>query len=98
LAVNNAADILTYASTYGLTTSVSLASGAATIAGSVTFAVSGYMGGYSQDEGYVQMAVAFQDAGGKQLSSVTVGPVKMSDRSNTDSGLYQPDRRRTDQV
>jgi uncharacterized protein (TIGR03437 family) len=34
------------------------------------------------------MAVAFQDAGGKQLSSVAVGPVKMTDRSNTDSGLY----------
>ena len=70
-----------------MTQTISLAAGAATIdAGTSTFDVSGYFGGYSNYDDNATLVVAFLNAGGNPLSSVSIGGVKSADRAGT--GLY----------
>ncbi|HUB82930.1 MAG TPA: hypothetical protein VMB03_29225 [Bryobacteraceae bacterium] len=67
---------------------VDLSSGAATIdAGSATYEVSGYFGGYGNDTDNATLTVSFQNAGGTSLGSVTVGGVGPDDRDQQ-AGLY----------
>jgi hypothetical protein len=72
----------------GLSQTIDLSSGAAAIdKGTVTFALSGYLGGYESETESAQLGVTFLDGGGNQLSSVTVGPVSDMDRNDT-TGLW----------
>ena len=71
------------------TQTIDLSSGGSTIdAGTVTFAASGYFGGYGSDNDNATLTVVFQDSTGTQLSSVTLGPVGPNDRADQQSGLY----------
>jgi uncharacterized protein (TIGR03437 family) len=68
---------------------IDLSSGTTAIdAGTVTFAVSAYLGGFGSDGDFSTLALVFQDANGSQLSSVLLGPVGLSDRAEQQSGLY----------
>ena len=69
--------------------SINISSGASTIdAGSATFAAAAYLGGFGSDGDNATMTVAFQDATGKQLTSVSVGTVMPTDRGSQESALY----------
>jgi uncharacterized protein (TIGR03437 family) len=71
------------------TQSIDLSSGAATIdAGTATFAASAYLGGYGSDNDNATGTVAFQGAGGNQLSTLVLGPVGPNDRAKQENGLY----------
>jgi uncharacterized protein (TIGR03437 family) len=71
------------------TQSIDLSSGASAIdAGTVTFAASAYLGGYGSDGDNATLTVVLKDAGGNQLSSITLGPVAPSDRAEQENGLY----------
>lgn len=71
-----------------LTQTVDLSGGASTISGgNATFAASAYLGGYVDDKDNATVVIVFQDASGKQLSTVTLGPVAPVDR-NSHSALY----------
>lgn len=71
------------------TQSISLAGGASTIdAGTATFAAAAYLGGYGSDGDNATLTITFQDATGKQLSSLTVGTVGPNDRAGQQNGLY----------
>jgi len=77
--------------------SIGIGSGASTIdAGTATFAAAAYLGGFGSDGDNATVTVAFQDANGKQLSSVGVGTVMPADRGSQESGLYL--RRKIGQV
>jgi len=71
------------------TQSIDISSGASAIdAGTVTFAASGYLGGFQSDGDKATLTVAFEGSGGNQLSSLTLGPVGPDDRVNQQSGFY----------
>jgi uncharacterized protein (TIGR03437 family) len=83
-----------------LTQSISLSSGASTIdAGSVVFALSGYVGAYGSHRDYPIVQVAFQDAGGNSLTIASqnvsgttsklaqLPQTSPNDRANQDNGL-----------
>jgi uncharacterized protein (TIGR03437 family) len=71
------------------TQNIDLSSEAATIdAGTVTFAAAAYLGGYGSDSDNATLTVAFQDANGNQLGSLTLGPVGPNDRAAQENGLY----------
>lgn len=71
-----------------LTQTIDLSSGSAAIdAGTATFAASAYLGGYLEGPESAQMGVTFLDASGRQLSSVTLGPVTDVDRASV-TGLW----------
>jgi len=75
--------------TCSFTQSIDVSSGGTTIdAGTATFAASAYLGGYGSDGDNATLTVVFQDAGGNQLSSLTLGPVGPNDRADQQSGLY----------
>jgi hypothetical protein len=70
-----------------LTQTVSLASYATGIdAGAVTFALQGYLGGWTTQGDYAVLSVSFQNASGTELAAATIGPVTESDR-NGGTGL-----------
>jgi uncharacterized protein (TIGR03437 family) len=69
-----------------LTQAVDLSSGSSSIdSGKVTFEVSGYLGGRGDNNAVLQ--VTFVGATGNQLASVTLGPVKATDKAQP-SALY----------
>ena len=69
--------------------SIDITSGATTLdAGSATFAVSGYFGGYSSNHDNATLTVAFLNSGGAAITSITVGGVGPNDRANQQSGMY----------
>jgi hypothetical protein len=70
-----------------LTQTISLAGYAAAIdANKVTFALAGYLGGYSQQDDNATLTVAFENTTGTVLSTATIGPVLAADRGN-ETGL-----------
>ncbi len=74
--------------TSSLTQNIDLSAGAADIdQGTVTFALAGYLGGFQSEAESSQFSVAFFDASGRQLSSLSLGPISNVDRSNT-TGLW----------
>ncbi len=71
------------------TQTIDVSAGASTLdAGTVTFAASGYLGGYGGHNDNATLTVAFQGAGGNQLTTVILGPVAPTDRANLENGLY----------
>jgi len=71
------------------TQSIDVSSGASAIdAGTVTFAASGYLGGFQSDGDNATLTIAFQGSSGNQLSSATLGPVGPNDRASQQSGFY----------
>jgi hypothetical protein len=71
------------------TQTIDLSSGAEAIdAGSVTYALSGWLGGYSNQDDDVQVTVAFlNESGGKLSGSAQVGPLKAADRKGV-TGIF----------
>ena len=75
--------------TFTQTPAIDLTAGATTIdAGTATFAVSGYFGGYGSDNDNATLTLTFQSAAGATLSTVTIGGVGPDDRADNDNGLY----------
>jgi uncharacterized protein (TIGR03437 family) len=71
-----------------LSQTINLSSGATAIdAGTATFVLSGYLGGFQNEPESAQMTVSFLGANGGTLSSTTLGPVTESDRADI-SGLW----------
>lgn len=79
------------------TQNIDVSSGETTIdAGTATFAAAAYLGGFGGDSDNATLTVVFEDAGGNQLSTVTLGPVQLTDRADQESGMYM--RRQIGQV
>lgn len=75
--------------TSSLTQTIDLTADAASIdAGVVTYALSGWLGGYSSQEDYATLTVTFQDGTLTALGTGTIGPVTAEDRANI-TGLFQ---------
>src|ERR1022692_3264148 len=75
--------------TFTQSPAIDVSAGANTIdAGTATYEVSGYFGGYSSDKDNATMTVVFQNAGGSSLATVTIGGVGPTDRADQKSGLY----------
>ncbi len=65
-----------------LAQTISLASYATGIdAGAVTFALQGYLGGFSTQDDNAVLSVSFKNASGTELAAATIGPVTEPDRS-----------------
>jgi uncharacterized protein (TIGR03437 family) len=74
-------------SSSSMTQTVSFSAAAGVVdAGTATYDSSGYFGGYSDDDDAATMSVAFLNASGASLSSISIGGVKSADRYGT--GLY----------
>jgi uncharacterized protein (TIGR03437 family) len=56
-------------------------------AGSVSYALSGWLGGYSSQNDNTALGLQFQDWNGAVLGSATLGPVSAADRNNVSSLL-----------
>ena len=56
--------------------------------GHVTYALSGWLGGYEDQEDNATLAVTFQDTSGVVLGTVSIGPVTAADRKDA-TGLLQ---------
>jgi hypothetical protein len=70
------------------TQTIDLTPGAEAIdAGSITYALSGWLGGYSNQNDDVQVTVRFLSSTGAQLGSAQLGPVKAADRKGV-TGLF----------
>jgi hypothetical protein len=66
-----------------LTQTIDLSADAAQIdASAVTYALSGWLGGYAGQEDYATLTVTFQDGTGTALGTGTIGPVTAEDRSD----------------
>jgi hypothetical protein len=64
-----------------LSQTISLASyGNAFAGGSVTFALSAYLGGFSSQEDNAVLALSFRNAGGAEISTTSIGPVTAAER------------------
>ncbi|GCE14360.1 hypothetical protein [Tengunoibacter tsumagoiensis] len=50
--------------------------------GSVTYTLSGYLGGFSGQDDNAILAVQFQDTSNKVLAQTQIGPIKAADRQN----------------
>lgn len=50
--------------------------------GYVSFTMTGYLGGFADEEDHAVVAVIYKDAQGEILSSATIGPVTAADRNN----------------
>ena len=57
--------------------------------GTVTFDLSGYIGGYYDHEDNAALTVLFQDSSGGVLGSATIGQVSVSDRDRVTGLLFQ---------
>ena len=51
--------------------------------GSVSYTLSGYLGGFSSQEDNARLTVKFEDSSGKVLATAHIGPVSATDRQNT---------------
>lgn len=58
-------------------------------AGSVTYILSGWLGGYSDQGDNATLAVTFEDATGTPLGTATIGPVTETDRMGTTGFLQE---------
>ena len=68
---------------------IDVSSGSSDIkSGSVSYTLSGYLGGFSSQEDNAVLVVQFEDSTGKVLATAQVGPVKAADRQNA-TGLLQ---------
>ena len=75
--------------TSSLTQTVDLSSDAASIdAEAVTYALSGWLGGYSTQEDYATLTVTFRDGTGTAIGAGTIGPVTAEDRAGV-TGLLE---------
>jgi uncharacterized protein (TIGR03437 family) len=75
--------------TFTQSPAIDISAAATTIdAGTATYEVSGYFGGYGSDQDNATMIVVFQNAGGSSLATVTIGGVGPTDRAGQQSGLY----------
>jgi hypothetical protein len=61
--------------------------GRAIDAGAVTYAFSGWLGGYAEQGDYAMVVAEFLSADGTKLDSATIGPVTPADRQNK-TGLF----------
>ncbi len=57
-------------------------------AGSVSYTLSGYLGGFSSQEDNAVLSLQFEDTTGKVLADAQIGPVTAANRNNT-TGLVQ---------
>ncbi len=51
--------------------------------GSVSYTLSGYLGGYSSQDDHATLTLQFKDTSGKVLGTASIGPVTAQDRQNT---------------
>ncbi len=51
--------------------------------GSISYTLSGYLGGFSSQEDNAVLVVQFEDSTGKVLATAQIGPVSAADRQNT---------------
>ena len=71
------------------TQSVSVSAGASSIdSGGASFALSGYFGGFENDNDNATLTVTFLSSSGSSLSSATIGSVAPNDRAGTQTGMY----------
>ena len=57
-------------------------------AGSVTYTLDGWLGGYLGSNNYAKLIVTFRDSGGATLDTESIGPVLPADRQNA-TGLFE---------
>ena len=63
---------------------------AATIdSGTMTYNLSGWLGGYSSQDDNATLSATFEDASGKVLGVATIGPVLAGDRDDETELLYR---------
>jgi hypothetical protein len=66
-----------------LTQTIDVSADAASIdAAAVTYTLSGWLGGFEDQEDYATLTVTFQDMTGAALGTGTIGPVTAEDRAN----------------
>ncbi|HEX3641541.1 MAG TPA: hypothetical protein VHV10_09640, partial [Ktedonobacteraceae bacterium] len=57
--------------------------------GKIPFTLSGYLGGYSDQDDNAVLTIQFQDAAHQQLGKASIGPVMASDRQSLTSILQR---------
>jgi hypothetical protein len=77
--------------TSSLTQTIDVSADVAAIdASAVTYTLSGWLGGFEDQEDYATLTVTFQDMSGDSLGTGTIGPVTAEDRSDL-TGLLERD-------
>ena len=69
---------------------INVAAGAATIdAGTTTYSLSGWLGGFSTQDDNATLTVTFRNAGATAIGSATIGPVTAADRGSATGMLLR---------
>ncbi len=72
------------------TQSINVTAGAATIdAGTATYNLSGWLGGFSSQDDQALLTVTFRNAGAASIGSASIGPVTAADRANATGMLLR---------
>ena len=70
--------------------SIDVSEGAAAIdANSVSYNLSGWLGGYDSEGDNAKLTITFRNAGATAIGTASIGPVTMSDRSNITGMLFR---------